>query len=66
MLEVLLVTPLLLASEPTKITLPNLTYDHASQTNVVNSGDMKTAQFRTFGGTQTFDYRGRPYDNDND
>lgn len=61
----LLLTPMLLASSPAKIDLPEMVYDHRSQTTVI-TGQYQEAQMRTWGGTQTFDFSGRPWDNDND
>jgi hypothetical protein len=62
-----LLTPLMLATTPATITLSeNVTYSHEAQSQVGENGPI--SQFKTFtsGGTQTFDYRGKPNDSDND
>ena len=67
-----LITPLILATAPTVVTVPEVKYDHVLQ--VSRQMDFKTgksvevAQYRqpTYGGTQTYDANGRPRDNDND
>jgi hypothetical protein len=63
-----LITPLMIATAPMTIqqTEP-LKYSHEKQ-SVEVSTPMILAQYRptTFGGTQTFDITGRPWDNDND
>lgn len=63
----LFLTPMLLASSPASITLPEMTYDHARQQSVVQ-GQVQQAQWRqpTYNATQTYDARGRPFDADND
>lgn len=65
-----LITPLLLASSPVAVTLPDaLVYDHARQQAVVRDGEVtQTAQLRTrtSAGTRTFDRVGNPRDNDDD
>lgn len=63
----LLLTPMLLASPPAKIDLPEMSYDHRSQTTVI-TGQIQEAQFRprTWSGTQTFNFQGRPNDSDDD
>jgi hypothetical protein len=58
-----LLTPLLLASSPQQVTLPETTYNHTIQQQVGPSGDKV---YFTGGGTQTFDYKGRPMDMDSD
>ena len=66
MLIVKLVTPLMLATAPVAISLPaDIRYDHQAQ---VSNQTEKLAQFRnpTWNATQTFDFQGRPWDNDND
>jgi len=67
----LLLTPLLLATAPiTTVSAENITatYSHASQTTTVVGQHGVTDQIRTqtYGGTQTFDVQGNPWDNDND
>jgi hypothetical protein len=62
-----LLTPLMLATTPASITLSeNVTYSHEAQSQVGDNGPI--SQYKTFtaGGTQTFDYKGKPYDSDND
>ena len=60
-----LITPLMLATEPMTITVEEaLKYSHSQQ--AVESSAYTVAQRSTFGGTQTFDISGRPWDNDND
>jgi hypothetical protein len=63
----LLLTPMLLASDPTIINLPEMIYDHAKQMSVI-PGQVQEAQIRmtTWNGTQTFNFQGRPSDADND
>lgn len=63
-----LLTPLMLASTPATITLnENVVYSHEAQSQVGENGpisqNMKTF---TYNGTQTYDYKGRPNDSDND
>lgn len=55
------ITPLMLATAPLKVTVDKPTYSHAEQKQIV-------AQYRppTFNGTRTFDANGRPFDSDND
>ena len=66
-----LITPLILATAPTVVTVPEVKYDHLSQ--VSRQVDVKTgrpvevAQRQiTWSGTQTFGVDGRPRDSDND
>lgn len=58
-----LITPLMIASAPIKIDVPQGTYDHAAQVSTY-----KEAQYRppTWNQTQTYDFQGRPHDADND
>ena len=62
-----LVTPIVLMSLPvTAEPIPQeITYSHVTQRT---SGDVNGYGFptSTFGGTQTFDYRGQPSDSDSD
>jgi len=55
-----LITPLLIATAPMTIDIPKGSYDHASQTSTY-----KKLAF-TMNGTQTYNYQGRPSDNDHD
>jgi hypothetical protein len=58
-----LITPLMLATAPMTIDIPNGSYDHGSQVSTYNA---KTRLAATFNGTQTYRYDGKPYDADND
>jgi hypothetical protein len=58
-----LLTPLMLATAPVRIDIPESTYTHANQVNERTEGT--STQF-TFNGTQTFAPNGRPSDNDSD
>lgn len=66
----LLLTPLMLATAPVTLELPASQYNHASQTQQgfhlaqYNTGYCFTTS--TFNGTATYDYNGKPYDNDSD
>jgi hypothetical protein len=40
----ILLTPLLLATSPTTITLPDATYSHVEQRTIVKGGSISTAQ----------------------
>jgi hypothetical protein len=57
-----LITPLMLATAPMAIDVPESRYDHAAQVSVYKN--MKLAL--TVNGTQTFDFQGKPTDNDSD
>lgn len=59
-----LLTPLLLATAPVRINVPQGSYNH--QTQVSSYSDGLTGNGITYNGTQTFDFRGRPNDSDND
>ncbi len=62
-----LLTPLMLASTPATINLSeNVTYSHEAQSQVGENGPI--SQYKTFtaNGTQTYDYKGKPNDSDND
>jgi hypothetical protein len=59
-----LLTPLVLSISPATINVDMPSYDHASQ-GLEIAAQMATSQ-TTFGGTQTFDGGGKPYDSDND
>ncbi len=62
-----LLTPLMLASTPATITLnENVVYSHESQGQVGENGPISQIKTFTAGGTQTYNYQGKPYDNDND
>jgi hypothetical protein len=56
---------MILAASPATITLPEMFYDHGKQRSVV-TGPVQEAQRTTWNGTQTYNYQGRPSDNDND
>jgi hypothetical protein len=62
-ISVALLTPMLLASSPSQITLPDAAYSHVTQTQ---TGGADTTSYTTYGGTQTFMADGKPYDSDND
>ena len=59
-------TPMLLAASPTMINLPGMIYDHAQQRTLAREGQQEAQQRTTYGGTQTYNFQGRPSDNDND
>ncbi len=59
-----LLTPLVLATAPIKISLPQGSYDHKTQ--VSSYKETVAGNGLTYSGTQTFDFNGRPRDNDND
>jgi len=65
----LMLTPVLLATSPITIGAgePMSTYSHQTQAQVfegnANSNRYPTS---TYGGTQTYDISGKPWDNDND
>lgn len=63
-----LLTPLMLATAPVEIKLPEpLQYSHEYQSHVLKEGQV--AQYyprQTVNGTRTFDWQGRPNDSDND
>ena len=67
-----LITPLILATAPTVVTVPEVKYDHVLQVSrqvEVKSGQpVQVAQYTqpTIHGTQTYDYQGKPRDSDND
>lgn len=61
-----LLTPLMLATAPATITLPEtLTYDHNIQAQVGEAGEVSYSTSTQYG-TQTYDYNGKPRDADND
>ena len=59
-----LLTPLMLATAPVRIEVPEGIYNHVSQ--ISEYGELTTAQRRTYNGTQTFSPTGRPQDADSD
>jgi hypothetical protein len=60
-----LITPLMLATSPMAITeLEPFKYSHEKQ--AVDAPTVVAQRMTTFGGTRTYDYRGQPWDNDND
>ena len=62
-----LFTPLMLATTPATITLnENVVYSHEYQGQIGDNGPISQVKTFTAGGTQTYDYRGKPWDNDND
>jgi hypothetical protein len=58
-----LITPLVLATAPMSITVPETQYSHKTQAAEI--GVLHQRQ-PTYNGTQTFGINGRPYDSDND
>jgi hypothetical protein len=56
-----LVTPIMIATAPMRIDVPENKYSHFTQTT-----NTKVLAWSTYSGTQTFDYKGHPYDSDND
>ncbi len=64
-----LITPLMIATAPVQIqNAEPFKYDHAKQMVEVKEGEVTTLSQRmpTYNGTQTYNYQGRPSDNDND
>ena len=60
-----LLTPLLISTAPMIVTVASADkYSHETQV-VARAKDEDTLQY-TASGTQTFDYRGKPSDSDND
>jgi hypothetical protein len=57
-----LITPLMLATAPIAINVPESKYDHSAQVSVHKN--LKLAA--TFSGTQTYAANGKPFDADND
>jgi hypothetical protein len=58
-----LITPLVLATAPMTITVPETQYSHKAQ--AADIGVLHQRQ-PTWSGTQTFTAAGRPFDSDND
>jgi len=56
-----LITPLILATSPTAITISESHYSHATQSSTV-----ETTSCTTLNGTQTFGINGQPWDRDSD
>jgi len=69
-----LLSPMALAIEPTKVDLDSAStnYSHETQQTAVGGKSATSTlayggyQMPTYGGTQTFDFRGQPWDSDND
>lgn len=60
-----LLTPLLIATAPMTVIVPeNNNYSHETQMSAKSAEEIY--QQRTWNGTQTFDWQGRPNDSDND
>ena len=59
-----LLTPLVIATAPVRIDVPELSYSHEQQMSVSLASE--TTSYGTWNGTQTFDFQGRPHDADND
>ena len=66
--DIALLTPLLLAINPVTVAAKDFTYDHEKQLSVTEDGveAYSTMNSTTWNGTQTYDYQGKPWDNDND
>jgi len=66
----LMLTPILLATSPITVGAgePVSSYSHQAQAQVFGEGSANGNRYptNTFGGTQTFDHRGQPYDSDSD
>lgn len=58
-----LITPLMLATAPMAINVPESKYDHGSQVSIYKDG-VKLAL--TLNGTQTYNFQGKPNDADSD
>lgn len=64
MLAATLITPLMIATAPVAITLPqDIRYSHQTQ---ASESATTLAQRYTASGTRTYDFRGSPNDSDND
>ena len=67
-----LITPLILATAPAVVVVPEVKYDHllqvSKQVGVKAGQPIELAQYRppTYNGTQTYSYNGKPMDSDND
>ena len=62
-----LITPLVLATAPITIQqVEPLKYSHETQSVEATSQTIIAQRMPTSNGTQTFDFRGRPWDADND
>lgn len=65
-----LLTPMMLAVFSTTVVVPNVVsaYDHDKQVSVLETGEVLSYNVSTFtgGGTQTFDFKGQPWDSDSD
>ena len=60
-----LITPLLLATAPMSIVIPEeMKYSH--QTQQIEQSYTQMAAAPTWNGTRTYDYKGRPSDSDSD
>lgn len=59
-----LLTPLVLATAPVRIDLPEIAYNHEAQVSI-SLAKADVTSYTAFG-TQTFDGTGRPMDADND
>ena len=60
-----LLTPLVIATAPIRVDVPEVAYNHEQQVSVSLASNQTTG-YSTWNATQTFDYQGRPYDSDND
>lgn len=55
----------MIATAPMKVEVPPSVYDHRKQSSITEP-HKQMAQYRTMGGTRTYDASGRPFDNDSD
>ena len=63
----ILLSPLALTAEPVRLDIPDFTYSHSTQTSVIKGNlDKRFKLALTMMGTQTYNFQGRPSDNDND
>jgi hypothetical protein len=60
-----LVTPLILATAPTTVIVQD-TDKYSHQTQMIAKANINDELSYTGGGTRTYDYTGKPWDNDND
>jgi hypothetical protein len=61
-----LITPLLIAAQPITLEVVDVnSYDHVTQVSATIA-QVKTMSTSTMNGTGTFDFNGKPYDNDSD
>lgn len=62
-----LLTPLVIATAPIRIDVPEIAYNHETQVSIsLAQADTSSYRNPTFSGTQTFGVDGKPFDADND